>query len=269
MQKNNSIARLIWEKYKFYKKGREVVRSGFGLCGAYSSGYTDGMRRDAATIETILEHQAATTALAAMILRLYPGILPDDTHCHLLELMLFHDVVEVESGDLADDGHLDKVKKAERERQAMQDFAGGVWGVNDLPYSFELLERTDGRPMLVAEHDDNALFGQLAYMIDKTEAILQLAFFELNGVKPNLDYKVEHFGGITDRDKFYQLITGSSYSLDVWAAHFYDFAKSYKEFWLFRAIIETAYQEVRGCHPRWIDKILANCETRLWPIEKD
>ena len=181
-QADKVLTQLIWPKYKAYKRGREVIRSGFGLCGAYGDVYADGMRRNPRSFETILEHQAATAVLTVMILKLFPTILPRTAHQRLIELMLTHDVVEVESGDLADDGHLDKSEKAKEEHRAMANFTEGIWNNADAPllHDFDLLESTDGRPTEAT--DGESLFGQLAFMIDKMEAILQLAFFESQGV---------------------------------------------------------------------------------------
>ena len=255
---------MIWDKYKTYKKGREVVRSGFGLCGAYGSAYAEGVRRPPGAMESILEHQAATTFLAIAIVKIFPQLLPKSLHQRLIELMAVHDVVEVESGDQADDGHLDKTAKAAYEKSAMIKFTAGMG--DSLLHYFMLLEQVDGLPMRNA--DAGALFGQLAFIIDKMEAILQLAFFELNGVTVDLQYKTKHFGGITERDQFYVDLTGKTAALDVWMAHFYDFAKSYKDFWLGRAITEAAYYDARGYYPEWLDKVLAESMSRCWPANK-
>lgn len=260
-----ALATMIWEKYKVYKKGREVVRSGFGLCGAYGNDYTEGIRRPASAFETILEHQAATTFLAVAILKLFPDILPKSAHQNLIELMAIHDVVEVDSGDLADDGHLDKSQKAADEKRFMSEFAGGL--ESSLLMDFTALEQVNGLP--VESPSPHQLFGQLAFMIDKMEAILQLAIFELNYLRPNLTYKLAHFGSITERDQFYMNLTNSDACLDVWMAHFYDFAKSYKEFWLPKTIVDIAYHETRGKYPEWSDKILADPLVRCWPADRD
>ena len=263
-------ATIIWTKYKKYKKGREVVRSGFGLCGAYGDVYQDGMRREPTAMESILEHQAATTFLAILILKLFPYLLPRSRHQRLIELMAIHDVVEVESGDRADDGHLDKNEKATYEKFMMTEFLKGVdnsaWANGSMSQDFMLLEAVNGLPMDNSAAD--SLFGQLAFLIDKMEAILQLAFFEIKNVRPNLTYKRDRFGNVTDRDYFYAHLTGSNSALDVWMAHFYDFAKSYKDFWLAKAVSDEAYYAARGKYPTWSAEILKDPQTRCWPADK-
>ena len=257
-------ARIIWEKYKIFKKGRRIIRSGYGLCGAYGDAYRDGLSRASTDYETILEHQAATAFLASIILRLFPEILPQSFHQHLIELMIMHDVVEVESGDLADDGHLDKAQKSADELAFMRSFAEDF--NEDLLSNFQSLELMNGLPLPQLKLED--IFGQVAFIIDKMEAVLQLAVFELDGVKPNLTYKLAHFGSITERDQFYMELTNSDACLDVWMAHFYDFAKSYLDFDLAYSVTLEAYYEARGSEPKWIDKILAEPTVRCWPADR-
>ena len=262
-------AEKVIDKMLYYIDGRQVIRTGIGVCGAYGDSYFPGQKRAPRAHESILEHQAATAVLLMWIHRCFPDAFEStDFYLNMLELLLVHDVVENESGDRCDDGDLSKVDKSAYELKQMQRYASWIYR------DFELMERVDGKP---AEEpgsprakDEN--FGQVAFMCDKLQALIQLGWLEMHDVKPTLTYKLIHHGGMSERDQFYMDLTSSDVCLDAWTAHMLDYCKSYYCFdEVFLPLVEALYRKVRKCKnlPAWTQKILADRLVRCWLVDKD
>ncbi len=150
-----------------------------------------------------------------------------------------HEIGEKKLGDLPDDGRRDEEAKNRTELEAIRDFCRTLppdLGNRLLNDFMELQTRNSRR-------------GQIAFCIDKSEAVLQSLLYEADGRGGNLTNKAIT-SKISEQDAYYMRMTKSSALVDNWAAHFLDKAKGMECLPVFEEILRAAVENVRG---KWFD----------------
>lgn len=189
----------IYDFYRNVHRGNFVPRSGFGACGGYGHGYTPSSAPNYHRIESDTEHANGCMALLSGLQKFYPHLLSHEDFHQAGELLQLHDIGENDNGDVMDDGSR---KHAERDYAELLSFAASIahlpCGIREsLIKDFIYFQNP-----LDSNIPSNAIQRiQTARSIDKLEAILSGAFYEAHGTKPTLQYKDEHFGLLTERDR--------------------------------------------------------------------
>ena len=239
----------IWESYKLFASTAFVARKGFELVGL-----TRGTDLPLPVVETFerrgesgLEHQAKVAWLAVAFAENFPmffGEMPLGPSYELFYKMivveLCHDVGEVATGDIPDDGNALHGTKDEREREVVASLMQ-VFRHNDKCLT-EMFQEFQNK---------NTRAGQALYALDKIEAVLTLIFLE----------QYEHYGAmnekpsVTEQDRHFMKLTHTSCATDCWAAHVKAPIQDYSEeivgpvFELLRVAVE----DVRGGMFEWWD----------------
>ena len=164
-------------------------------------------------------------------------------------MALCHDVGEVKSGDIPDDGSVLHSNKDEQERvifgEAMQFLPSSYYASAQTGYwHFQNKDTHNGKAI---------------YVLDKLEAVLTLLFYEKHGCVGMLTAKNK----LTEADRYYVYMTESEKAADCWAVHLYahirDLPRSIKNPAL--ELLDVAVRDVRGEPFRW-------CEKDFLPYEK-
>ena len=240
----------IWEAYQLLSSTAAVPRKGAEVCGMTlptPDEVPDVGDSFATRGESDLEHQAKTAWLALAFIGSRIGFfeLPvaDMAVWSLVTVALCHDVGEIESGDIVDDGNPLHDTKDEAELKIFKKMAFAF-----PPESCEMLVNDYRR---LQKKIDNGN-GQALYVADKLEAVLMQLFYEKHGCPGRITAKPNP----TDSDKYYMEITGSDSSADCWAAHFCahirNFPERIKE--PARALLDAAVRDVRGEPFAWWNK---------------
>lgn len=239
----------IWMSYRMFKGEAEVPRSGYYLCHIYpdpDEKFTyhewdrDGYRREKyitprdVRFESVLEHSAGVAHLVEDMATWFPKLFPDVDMAR--KLALKHDIGELYTGDIADDGRPEHDQK-ERDEQAV--FL--EWLMNTQP------EDTweDTYQFYLEFQDKSTPRGQALYAADKLEAILQLLNYERCGWYGDVSLK----NPPTEQDLKSSEITGTFNPTDVWAYHFKTIVwdQLNPEITLpFICVLDSAVTDVRG-----------------------
>lgn len=233
----------IWMSYQMFKREAEVPRSGYYLCNIYPNpnkvlmcpnpGGWDYVRIGDVRAESVLEHSAAVAHLVEDIAAWFPELFPDVELAK--KIALRHDIGEIYSGDIADDGRPEHDQKEDMEQDVFLEwlFTQPVDTWEDtFQFYLEFQDRSTPR-------------GQALYAADKLEAILQLLNYEERGWYGDVSLK----NPPTEQDLKSMEMTGASSPTDVWAYHFKTIVwdQLSPEVTLpFICILDSAVTDVRG-----------------------
>lgn len=233
--------RQIWRNYATFKKQETVMRAGFARVGVYP-GTPDG-RTEPLRSESVAEHVLGTLELLDEIAMFCPEVISETEALRCMRLLLKHEVGEVEIGDIPDDGRYDGAKKDENELRVMMRYA------ETLPASYGVQTVHD----FVDFQNKRSALAQMAYCIDKIEAVLQCLLYEQEG--RNVTCADEALvQSLSEQDRKYMRQTGSAQVVDNWSAHCLDLIR---DFWcapMFVGILRAAVEDVRGEWFPWIEK---------------
>lgn len=238
----------IWRGYSQFKSLAYVVRTGFGYSGVYSiypNELKPGKNRKPLP-ESDLEHVAGMMKLIRLISWYFPDIIPKEQLDDFLFGAEIHEMGELLTGDIMDDGARNENDKNFIEMVEIREYLR-----NYAPEE----EYSRGLKLFKEMQEKKTDFGLTLYFIDKLEANLQAIYYELLGRPGRLSYKEKNYGPLSDRDKRQRNFTGSDKITDNWAygliekmekAHF-KYAKEFYE------IMSAAIQETRKAPFSWID----------------
>lgn len=225
----------IWQAYSEFKRLGFVTRSGFGLYGIYP--YGEEERSLTPKRESDLEHTAGMQNLIRLISFSFPEIIPvTQLHDYLFGAEL-HEIGEIETGDIPDDGNRNENEKDRIEMLKIKDY------LSKLPEPY----RSQGELIFEEFQKRNTTFGQILYCIDKTEAILQGLVYEKHGHPGILKNKPI----VSVSDRIYAKKTDSTSLVDIFALSFFIKSKDYTDVLFFSKLIETAITDVRGHSFTW------------------
>lgn len=253
-------AMKVWNGYKVFADTAFVMRSGYHLYGlsrlhfSVDSSVECFYKRG----ESILEHQAKMAALYDLFISNFPGYFGGLSELtsnrgrftwFLSLVSLFHDVGELDIGDIPDDGSKDHAAKDESEFNTFSNFV-------ELGFV-----KADADPLKCyfsgfQEHRRDT--GRALYALDKLEAVLTLAHLEMKGLSSNIDARSD----VTTQDLRYQKFASTSCILDCWAVHLKksidSFPDTIKE--PVYAVLKAAMNDVRGKFFDWWEKDLSILE---------
>ena len=209
----------IWKGYQTLAETAFVMRSGFQLVGIAEMTDPDESvsekfwRRD----ESTLEHSAKVAYLCGSMMSHFPSFFdgmkawstteePLSDPWTVLMTALLHDIGEVATGDIPDDGNTMHGSKDSLERALFISTMTGAF------------ERRDYQALYTSYSDfqDKIRFpGQAIYALDKLEAVLNLLTLERYGVLGSIATKPTP----TEQDLQYSALTGTNCATDGWAAH--------------------------------------------------
>ena len=246
-------AKKVWRAYKIYAATAFVSRKGFELVGMtpVDDSPVDVAERFSLRGESALEHQAKTAFLcslfasefhnyfgrAAYLAQNLPSVWP------LMTALLCHDVGEVKTGDIPDDGNALHGTKDAAELEVFKDLVRSGFEKEDADLLVDYFQ-------MFQSHDD--FEGQAMYAIDKLEAVLTQIFLE----------QYEVYGAITakplptEQDRYFMNLIGTPCAADCWAAHLKalinDFPMAIRD--PVYAVLMIAVCDVRGEMFPWWDK---------------
>lgn len=253
----------IWEGYKIYALTAMVQRNGFHLVGVADNlsdilsgpSNADGLQvadMFALRGESVLEHQAKVAWLAAAFHSNFTGYFFDNTDGpmsarnfnYLIPVVvgLCHDVGELATGDVPDDGNPEHGTKDATEFETyltmLESFMGDDW------YEFRKVYREF--------QTKSSALGQAIYALDKVEAVLTNLLLESYGKCGSLEAKPT----ITGSDKYYMEQTGSDKPADCWGAHMCSLIREFPNHILkpITELLRVAFCDVRGEVPDWLTK---------------
>lgn len=238
----------IWKGYYQFKSLAYVVRAGFGYTGIYPI-YPNDLKPDKnrkPLPESDLEHVAGMIKLVRLISWYFPEIIPKEQLDDFLFGAELHEMGELLTGDIIDDGVRNENDKDFLEAIEIREYLR-----NYAPEE----EYSRGIKIFKEMQEKKTVFGQTLYFIDKLEANLQAVYYESLGHPGRLSYKEKHYGPLSNRDKRQRNFTGSDKIVDNWTYGFvekmeklhFKFAKEFYE------IMSAAVQEVRKKPFSWID----------------
>ena len=236
----------LWQAYSEFKQLGFVTRSGFGLYGIYP--YGDEEKSITPKRESDLEHTAGMQNLIRLIHFFFPEIIPDtQLHDYLFGAEL-HELGEIATGDIPDDGNRNEREKDRIERLKIRNY------LSKLPEPY----RSQGELIFDEFQKRNTSFGQILYCIDKTEAILQGLVYENHG-RPGI---LKNKPIVSTNDIIYAQKTNSFSLVDIFALSFFEKAKEYTNIVFFGKLIKTATIDVRGMPFEWPESTLKE----IYPI---
>ena len=230
--------KIIWSKYFYLKKGfGTVIRSGFGLYGIYKLPETF---YDEGRSESDAEHTLGTLILLRLISEFQPEVLEKLNYRELNDVLLLHEIGEIELGDIPDDGSRNEDFKNQTEYRVAESFVKVFGNRRRIMHIFKNFQKRARRT------------GELLYMIDKAEAILQGLIYEKQGRGGHLFKKPAE---VTERDRLSYEATGRDDLVDIWAYGFVKRSRKFRFYEQIFSIIEEAVIDVRGKSFDWIDKV--------------
>lgn len=197
------------------------------------------------------EHVFGTMLLATLLSDYYPEQFPRADERDYLLTMLYHELGEVASGDVPDDGTRDNRSQDQKEFDFIRGF---------LTSHYPTTAGAEKLALYSAFLNKDSDIGRNAFLIDKVDAILFNLYLESCGRAGSINWRIKHFGskpakGRTLSDKECVEITGSDKPADVWlcALVYNSDAIKYPTFSIFKEIIQSAAFVVRGETMRWFD----------------
>ena len=233
-------AENIWRAYKMVKQQAEVIRSGFACYGIYQvvGGKYDRMRS-----ESDLEHAAGLTALVMSFSMWYPELIPAEDRLTFMQTAMIHDLGEIATGDIPDNGTRDAAAKDRAELEVMNSFA-------------ELLpaaEIKDTLALFTEFQQRSTRRGKILYLADKLEAVLQTFFYEAEGRVGWLGLEPSYRP--SDRDIEYSDATKDSTTASTWSYHFYQITRelSAEDSEIVDPFIEVLAEAALSVRGKWFD----------------
>ena len=251
---NNAYVR-IWKGYKYLSNLSFVNRSGYQLIGISESiGQEETIeKRVRRRGESDMEHSAKVAYLCSVFISHFPEEICLYTSCNgehwsdtvwlLITTTLLHDVGEVATGDIPDDGNPIHGTKDQREREAFEQYMLGAFALDDI------------LPLKIAYTDfqDHKGLGQFIYMLDKLEAVLHLIWLEQYEIYGDINAKPIP----TAQDRHFANLAGTPCATDCWAAHVKDLFKDLPPELTHHAfeLLRVAILDVRGEWFDWWDNV--------------
>lgn len=255
MLNNKYIYQHIWQGYKTISQASCVLRSGFPLVGLVDGAEDSGSvastfrRRN----ESILEHSAKVAYLASAFVSHFPNffgadyLLCEDYPSEIwaaITTALLHDIGEVATGDIPDDGNPLHDAKDIIEKEFFDSQMAPAFSLDD----FLTVKQT-----YASFQDRDTTMGQALYCLDKIEAILTLLWLE----------QYEEYGIITakplptEQDRGFMFLTGTPCATDCWAAHTKVLFRKMSPQVVHHvyALLRIAVEDVRGEWFEWWDKV--------------
>lgn len=251
----------IWHGYKIYEMGEFTLRSGVGLIGLtdMANPHETIAERFYRRGESILEHTSKLAYLCSTFSSNFPGgfnaLNPFTDRFYksdsgiiedwlIFAVALTHDIPEVFTGDIPDDGSRAHADKDEIERMLYEEKIAPAYSHEDYMLIREFFNSFQN-------HDTPA--GRALYCLDKLEAVLQLLWLE----------RYEAYGLITAKlsptgqDIHYMKLTGTPCATDCWAAHLKDRIKDFPTAITrhIYGVLYVAVMDIRGEWFPWWNKI--------------
>ncbi len=192
----------LWRNYEKFTDLTYVMRGGFIVSKMYRKPTEEELHFRP---ESVAEHSARVANLLSEIMLYCPEAFSSYDKLAVMKVILDHDIGEIITGDIPDDGSPAHDAKAQTELDAIREFYAGI------PESAESLLLTYHQQF----EDANTFLGQMLRMVDKVDAIGRLILYEKMGI----------YGNIYDKEppsamdvKFAEEI-GTGNCTDVWARH--------------------------------------------------
>ena len=244
----NQKSLLIWNAYRFYAGTGLVMRKGYEhselarkteMPFPVAEGFFERG-------ESVLEHQAKVAFLSSVFMENYPEFFRGEHGYEgmsyaILTALFCHDIGEVLTGDIMDDGNPAHAAKDKIESEAFK--------------KLMLAHGRNGKEisrMFREFQDKNTHVGKAMYALDKVEAVLNLLYLEQYGCYGRLDKK--EFP--TAMDRYFMRETETVCTTDCWAAHSRALMQGFPEEItepVFN-LLQTAVMDVRGGSFPWWDK---------------
>ena len=225
---------IVWDKYWYMMRQREVTRMGFVKLGFYNRFVPKVLDPDEPMndAEHIFECLNLTMLVKDFFGDLWPemfGYAPD--WLGIYDQMLMHELGEAEIGDLTDDGSYDAFVKDAQEDELNQKF------LTDFPENVRKIHRAQ-----FTEFQGNRCLGRC---IDKAVFVLDQGIFKSYGIEGNMNCKALNHT-LTERDLFYAQAAGSDRPVDAIYVHFLDVTRGLPWRFIFTGIIEAMYRAEYG-----------------------
>lgn len=147
--------------------------------------------------------------------------------------LIYHEIGEIEIGDLVDDGSTDRKLKDKLESKVFDSFMTGFDDDVQRARKREFAELQDGT-------DIKKLF-------DKAVFVLAQGFFKwMFNLEGGMDYKLTHYA-LSRQDKEFMRLTKSSRPVDNLYAHFLSVSQGHISRGFFMGTIEAMYRQDFGC----------------------
>lgn len=245
----------IWKGYKYISNLSFVNRSGYQLIGISDHiGQEESIEKQVRRRgESDMEHSAKVAYLCSAFISHFPDEIDIGLPCSgeqwsdnvwlLITIALLHDVGEVATGDVPDDGNPFHDTKDQLEREAFEQYMLGAFAREDL------------LPLKIAYTDfqEHKGLGQFVYMLDKLEALLHLIWLEQYEIYGDINAKPVP----TAQDSHYARLTGTPCATDCWIAHSKDLFKDLPPDLTRHAyeLLRVAVLDVRGEWFDWWDNV--------------
>lgn len=197
------------------------------------------------------EHCFGAIFLAHYIINNYKIIDPEK-EVYVLIVLLLHELGEGKSGDVADDGRRDGIKKDKEEFEIVENFISTYFS----EYATILM------PFFKDFFDKSGEFGEFVHMIDKLEAVLFNLYLERNKRTGSIKWKLRRCKFLRIKGPFRDpenvKITKSDRPADVWACGYASSVNKDKcvtaSYHIFLEIMQSAAFCVRGEEMAWANE---------------
>lgn len=241
------IGARIWHSYRCTRMGDYRIRSGASHYGCYTPDENLKTYRE----ESLSEHMLGAMTLFRMVTAEYL-LLDSNMILRGLDFLRYHDLGEVEFGDIPDNGERDKELCDKREyislcqKTALLDTNLRLL----ILYDFNLFNKKEHG----LKNEKEKLLFSLLKMSDKTDAILRGLIYEQNGYIGRLNkMRVREASPSEIR---YAKVMGDDSLVAVFTANFIDHYHDSIAFPIFFDIIKAAVMQTRGYWWKSFDQIL-------------
>lgn len=235
----------IWEGYKEFKQLRNITRSGFGLCGIYPLEENEEKLENGQSLpESDLEHIAGMMNLVFLISMHYPSIIPKEELSDYLIGAMIHEIGELETGDIPDDGIRDEKKKLAIEQGIVCGYLRNSIPSTQVCNFYDIFEDMN---------EYRTVRGRTLHFLDKLEAVLQALIYEAEGNPGHTTHRKEKYGIYSRKDAQQMENTETDVITDNWAWSLFDSMrqKNYEFAEVIREIVNQAVKDVRGKYFDW------------------
>lgn len=250
LEKSDFFTRIgarIWHSYRCARMGDYRTRSGASQYGCYTPDENLKTYRE----ESLSEHMLGAMTLFRMVTTEY--LLLDSTMVlRGLDFLRYHDLGEVEFGDIPDNGERDKELCDQREyislchKTALLDTDPRI----SILYYFNIFNKNEQD----LTDQEEKLFISLLKMSDKTDAILRGLVYEQNGYIGKLS-KMRARDASPSEIRYARIMNDDSL-VAVFTAGFIDHYHNSITFPIFFDIIKAAVMQTRGSWWKNFDQII-------------
>lgn len=232
----------IWLSYAAEREKDYTLRSGFHRYGCYDGEYKHPFF---SRKESVTEHTMGTISILNLINEFYPESLSDKLLNRCQKFMRYHDLGEVENGDIPDNGN----RKAQvTDNQELVCLAGKIYFLPEktrekILHDFEIFNQPYKKL-----HGNDRKFHCFCKLADKTDAILRGLVYEKKGHTGYYSQVPEN--NRSADETIYAGIMGDSL-VSVFTGSFIKKYHRYEYFPIFFDIIRSAIITVHG---KWFDE---------------